>query len=129
MVVGLNLLLGLQHGHRPVAEIVVQVGQHTADDAIRFLPGSALLQDGLADAADEKRLEQPFVRLMEQQITMMATVGRQCVLEDQTQHGLGLFDLAEGVGSATQRIQRLAQQAPQRDPWRLLGILTFPTFQ
>ncbi len=53
--VGLDFLFSLQHGHGPIADIVVQPRQCGADNAVDFVPGRPLLQYGLAHPADEKR--------------------------------------------------------------------------
>ena len=110
VVVGLNLLLGAEHGHGPVAEVIVQLVQGGRHDAVGLLPRPALLQHGLAHPADEERLEQRLVGLVEQQIAVELAIGRQGGVEHQPQHGLGLLDLAEGVGRAADRLQLGAQQ-------------------
>ena len=71
------------------------------DDAIRLVPRSALLQHGLAHAADEQGLKQTGFGLMEQQISMVEPVGGQRHVKDQLQHGLRLVDLAKGIGAVS----------------------------
>ena len=96
------------------------------DDAVGLVPRPALLQHGLAHPADEERLEQRFVGLVEQQVAVELAIGRQGGVEDQPQHGLGLLDLAEGVGRAADRLQLGAQHIsegpPGRFPWRRAGL-------
>ena len=62
--------------------------------------GAALLEHGFADAAEKERLEQGLVGLVKQQVAVQAAIGRQEMVEDQRQDGLGLVHLAEGVGGA-----------------------------
>ena len=120
--VGLDLLLGLQHGHRPVAEEVVEPPERAGDDPVRLVPGPALGQHGLADPADEERLEQRLVGLVEQQVAMVPAIGGQDFVEDQPQHGLGLIDLAKGVGSRREAASTLGRiTAPGRARWARAG--------
>ena len=119
MGVGLDLLLRAQHGDRPVAEVIVQLGDCAVDDTIGFVPRPALLQDGFADPADEQRLKERFFRLVEEQIGMELAVAGQGLVEDQTQHGLRLLDLAEGLAPAVQILQGLGKKAMHCLPGRL----------
>ena len=81
--VRLDFLLCAQHGHRPVAEVVVELGDRPADDAVGFFPWPALLQYGFTGPADEQRLKEGFFRLVEQQIGMELAVAGQRLLENQ----------------------------------------------
>ena len=99
--------------------IVVQLVHGGRHDAIGLVPRPALLQHGLAHPADEERLEQRLFGLVEQQIAVELAVGGQGGVEDQPQHGLGLLDLAEGVGRAADRLQLGAQHSPEGLPGRL----------
>ena len=119
VVVRLDFLFGAEHGHGPVAEIIVQLAHGGRHDAIGLLPRPALLQHGLAHPADPERLEQRFFGLVEQQIAVELAVGRQRGVEDQPQHGLGLLDLAKGVGRAADRLQLGAQHPIEGLPGRL----------
>ena len=66
MKVGLDFLLRAQDGDGPVAQVIVELGDRAADDAIGFLPRPALLQHGFKNPAQEQRLEEAFIRLVEE---------------------------------------------------------------
>ena len=110
VVVRLNLLLGAKHGHGPVAEVIVQLVQSGRDDPVGFVPRPALPQHRLAHPADEERLKQPLVGLVEQQVAVELAIGRQGGVEDQPQHRFGLIDLLEDVRLAVNRLQFGRQQ-------------------
>ncbi len=122
MGVRLDLLLRAEHGDGPVAEVVVQLGNAAADDAVGLLPRPALLQHGLADPADKERLEQRFVRLVEQQVAMELAIAGQGFFEDQSEHRLGLIDLAESVALTVELLQGFGQTAVDRLPRRLDAV-------
>ena len=61
MGIRLDLLLRAEHGHRPMTQVIVQLGDRAVDDAIGFVPWPALLQHGFADPANEQRLKQAFL--------------------------------------------------------------------
>ncbi len=77
MFVGLDFLLGAKHGHRPMAEVIVQLVQGGGDDPLGLVPWSPLPQHRFAHPADEKRLKQLLVALMKQQIAVKLAIGRQ----------------------------------------------------
>ena len=59
-----------QHGHGPVADIIVERGQRGGDDPLAFVPGAAGLENRLADPADHQRPPKLTVSLMEQQVAV-----------------------------------------------------------
>ena len=65
VVVRLDFLFRAEHGHRSMADEIVQLTDDGWHDPFGFLPRPPLLQHGLAHPADEKRLEQCLIRLME----------------------------------------------------------------
>ena len=115
----LDLLLGSQHGHRPVAQVVVQPVQRAAHDTVGFVPRPALLQDGLAQPAKEIRLKQHLVGLVEEQIAMMAAVCGQALVEHQPQHRPGLIGLSKGVALLAKPLQSGLEQLAQSSIGRL----------
>ena len=120
VLVGLNLLLGAQHGHGPVPDVIVQLAEHGRDDPLGLIPRPALLEHRLAHPANEERLKQAGFGLMEQQIAVELAIGRQRGVEHQSQDGLRLLDLPEGVGRAADGLQLAAQGLvngpPRRSP-------------
>ena len=82
----------------------------------RLVPRPPLPQHGFAHPADEKRLKERFVGLVEQQIAMELAVGGQGGVEDQPQHRVGLLDLAEGVGRAADGLQFGPQEISDGPP-------------
>ena len=116
--VGRDLLLRAEHRDRAVAEVVVQLRDAAADDAVGLLPRPTLLQHGLANPPDEERLKKRFVRLVEEQIAVKLTVAQQGFFEDEAQHCLGLLDLAEGVTTAVEVLEGFGKIAMDRLPGR-----------
>ena len=117
MVVGLDLLLGAQHGHGPVAEVIVQLARWRPTRCDRSLvPRPALLQHRLAHPPDEERLKQRLLGLVKEQVAMELAIGRQRRVEDQPQHRLSLLDVPEGVGGALELLYGVTQQLVQLPP-------------
>ena len=114
--VWLDLLLGLEHRHRPMADEIVEHSQGAVDDPLDLVPGATLPQYSFAHPAQEEGLKQRLCGLVKQQIALMLAIGGQRVLKDQTEDGTGLVDLPKRVGAAVQpvqgRVEHLASGTP-----------------
>src|SRR5262249_30854024 len=74
---------GLEDGDGPMADIVVELFEGAGDDAVGAIPWSALGEHGLEDASEEERLEEVAVAQVEEQVGVVAPVGRQDGGEDE----------------------------------------------
>ena len=107
--VGLDLLLGAQHGNGPVPDEVVEPGQRPLDNPLMLIPWSAFSEDRFADPTEKEGLKQGLVGLVKQQVAVVAQVGGRYVVESQLQEALGLIDLAERLRVAPKLVQVLTQ--------------------
>ena len=94
--VGLDLLGSPQNGHGPVTEVVVEPLHGPDDDPFGLLPGPPFGEHRLESPADEQRLEERLLGLVEQQVAMVAAIGGEEIVEDDSHDRFGLFHLAEG---------------------------------
>ena len=85
----------LEHGDRPIADVVVQLLERSADDPLGFFPRAALGQNRLQRAAQKQRPPQLRVRLMPQQVAMKLPIGGEQILVQQFDDRAGLANVAE----------------------------------
>ena len=115
----LDPLRRMEHGHRAMADKIVQPREGPGDDPFRFIPRRAFRQHGLHHAADEKRPPEIAVGEMKEQIAMMLAIGRQDVVEYQPQHCPRLFRIGER-GRFAGQLRELADQSAIENQGRLL---------
>ena len=90
------------------------------DDAIGLLPRPALLQHSLAHPADKKRLKQQRVCLVEKQVAVELSIGRQGDVKNQSQDSLRLVHLPECIGDAPGGFELGPQHLAEKPPRRFL---------
>ena len=121
MLVGLDLLLRAEGGHRPMADEIVQLPHCRSHDPVPLAPRPALLEHRLARPADKQRLEQGLVGLVEEQVAVELPVGRQHAVEHQGDRRLGLLAATERFRRAAEPLELVAQALARRLPGRRFG--------
>src|SRR5438105_4301310 len=95
MLVGLELLR-FQGGHGSMSEVVIELMDSAADDALALGPRGALSQDSFAHAPDEKWAEQRLIAAVKQQIAVELSIGGQRLVENKLQGGRRLVRIPKG---------------------------------
>ena len=95
MLVRRHLAIVLEHGQRSEAEIIVELVQGSAHDAVDLTPRSALSQRGLETPSEEARILMVELLKMKQQVRVEIVVRRNELIEHNVDHAASLGDVGE----------------------------------
>jgi len=129
VLVGFGLLLVLEDGDRPIADVVVQSADRSVDDPVGFLPWRPLREDRFAGAAEHQRSPKRLVGVVKKQVDVEAAIRRKELIEQQPDDcpslgGVGkrLLALSEFVEFGLKQLRKACDTVIVIDNNRLVQI-------